>query len=115
MINNAHCMTCRIDTGPENRLKNIRQLLYDIDDYNGKIPNFNWFINPRCQYGIQCNKIDNMARNMNRLTTEIEPKLVTVAYSDDTYLYHNILNLLRGYFPAVYKQVELLHHKGKID
>lgn len=105
-----HCMSCHISTSELDRLKRLKDVLYHIEPTNNYSIRFNWYFNPRCKFGVSCNEITKLKRQLERYAEEIEPKLVTLGLSDDDNLYHQVLRLLQGYFPSVYKQLEIIYH-----
>ncbi len=107
---NNICLICHKDNSLEMIVKNLERLLISADSYDGKIPYFNWQINLKCKYGMYCSDLKRTEIKLNRILTQLEPKIMTVITTQDQHLYFELLKYLRGYFPAVYNQVEKLYH-----
>ena len=109
---------CHFSTPKIDRLKKLKQLL-DRELRNSDIRNakqttsYNWGVEDRCKYQIYCHKISQSRNEYNRLSTDVG-NLLDIYIENRTYdHYHEILNLLRGYFPIVYTQFEKQILKNK--
>ena len=110
MIKQAICMTCHPDTSVENTLLKLERFLRIIEPYQGRYENFNWNIHYRCKNVLPlCNKLSQSERNAKRLANEIEPKLMSIIYSQNDRVFHETLRYLQGHFPQVYIQFERLY------
>ena len=74
-----------------------------------RITRFNWGNVESCKVGIStCDKIEANKREFNRYAEELNNLLSAFAENPKPNTYHDILQYLRGNFPAVYVQFEQL-------
>ena len=110
------CMMCheKNDTKYLHKLNHLERLLHNAihskDLVKYRYINFMWGIHSHCRYGIHCPTLSNNDSKANRIANDLEAYIVTAALSDDKQLYHDILQLLRGEFPSVYRLVEDIHN-----
>ena len=112
---NNLCRVCR-ETKPDqilNQLRCIQSLLRNVEPTSNHRYRFNWNYNFKCKYSLPCNKFSSTERNIKNIINDIEDKLVTIAKDEDGKIYHNVLSLIRGYFPSVYTELEKIHFKNK--
>ena len=108
------CIVCH-DKRFHSQLDKINQLeqlirLQKIDiDRHKRYASFTWFINKKCQFGMPCQTLQSKNREALAKASMLEPYLNEIAESDNITLYHNVLNILRGNFPSVYRHMEELH------
>lgn len=72
---------------------------------------FLWGTVDRCKLGSSCGKTIKAHTDFSRLTSTADTLLSRYLESDDISDYHQLLQLLRGYFPAVYSKVEIIIRK----
>lgn len=118
-LSNQLCMMCH----QKNRLAALEQLKMIKREIN-RSPKFKtitieypvkslmWHINAHCRYGISCQKLKSMQNEALRLARDLEPQLIAIAKNGDKALYRNILRLLGGHFPAVYRELEHIHYES---
>ena len=113
----ALCVTCRQKSLSmfEEQLKRIERMLNNIEP-NNNYPqfSFNWGISHRCKFNMPCDRMNQFQRNSERIADRITPKVITVCLGDDFALYKNLLNLLRGYFPAVHQEASYIWTTKKV-
>ncbi len=76
--------------------------------------NYMWGIHSHCRYGLSCSDLEQFDRECETLARNVEPYITGLAEAyakDEKYAtaYHEVLDLCRGYFPAVYRQLEMIH------
>lgn len=110
------CMICRKknDTHLLDKLRQMERLLQRVEVTEesrkaGRGYTFSWFIHLNCDYGIGCPQLEQRTSEARRLASNLEPRLVAAAISDNARLYHEILRYLQGDFPAVYRLLERIH------
>ena len=117
MMQHTICMIC--DRNTDNKyypmLLKMQRLLESshVEPVKGRYEHLPWSINIRCEYGISCDKLKDQEQKARRLASELEPYIIAASQRENDALYHNVLHLLQGYFPAVYLSVERYHHKKK--
>lgn len=107
-IMNTACMVCHANNTKINKLQNIERFLrrFDLKPATHTF-RFAWDLNERCRYGIpSCNKIRQFEVENNAIVNRIEPQLTSFIESADEGVLRELLALLRGDFPRVYKQAE---------
>ena len=122
IFTNPACMICKQkqDSVKLNKLKNLQRMLKGkkINIQPNKIcrAKLRWYIQPsRCKYGLQCDVLRATDIYCQEIIDVITPLLVGVAEKDDESLYHMVMQQLRGNFPKIYKQMETLHAKQKMQ
>ena len=116
----AVCINCKAknNTSALDQINRIGLLLKHIEvpERRGRFrPKFTWGINPRCPYGMQCASIRRNKIRAEKAAHRLEDKMIAAALGDDERLYREVLNHLRGHFPAVYRSLEEIHHKGSAE
>lgn len=110
------CMFCHNNKTEQKKrkLNTIRQLIirHRVKPSSERYY-FVWGAATRCEYGIPCSKLDIANSSINNLCREIEPYLISIARIGKEDLYYQILNLLRGDFPSVYKEMEKIKNNEK--
>ena len=103
----TECMICRkkSDRSSVHRLQQIYQHLRRFKE-NGKVLGLMWGNNLHCPYGVYCNDIQIIKAEGNRLERQIEAKFEDLIENGTEKEYHELLHLLCGYHPAVYKYLE---------
>lgn len=103
------CMMCHQGTNwfLEEKIRKMEFLLRDVPKTE-KETHFLWSFHSHCRYGLYCEKLRKFDSECEKRAKRLEGKLLTVALKYDDYksLYHTILSLLRGDFPAVYREME---------
>lgn len=115
-INTLLCTMCR-QKQHNSKLMQLRLIQSTIKRHNVNKDNiyllhnvFSWQIYDRCKSGLQCDILNRQHKESLRIVNDIEPYLIAISISDDEKLYHDILHLMRGYFPSIYTTMERLHH-----
>ena len=103
----TECMICtkKRDNAKMLRLRQIFNLLAPLPS-DEKILGLAWGGGNRCPYGMYCNDLQIAEAEAKRLERQIEGKLEGLFSPKNNKLYHELLNMLCGYFPAVYQYVE---------
>ena len=103
----TECMICtkKRDDSKILRLRQILNLLTPLPS-DGKLLGLAWGGEKRCPYGMYCNDLQIAEATAKRLERQIEGKLEGLFSPKNNKLYHELLNMLGGYFPAVYQYVE---------
>ena len=116
-MQNNICMICRQHDNYRDKLNRIEQFIrtHNVKPNIDNIQNihYQWFHHQHCQYGISCPKINRMNIDNDHTARQLEPFITSIASSGDSKMVHELLQLLRGDYPAVYHTVETLYHKSK--
>lgn len=117
----AACMICN-NNGNQSKLNALIKLK-DICDKNrdttiniknSPIRHFQWGLHSHCEYGIPCYKLDAFDNKCKNIVRHIEKRMIQIAMAtDNDSEYHNILELSRGNFPAVYHGMERIRAYSK--
>lgn len=106
---------CHFSSEKVERMKKLKMYLNSrgikTSDNNAK--QFNWGCADKCKYGITCNKTSQAKLEFDRLRHELDDLLTDYINNKEYDDYHRILELLRGYFPQVYREFEIEIHKSK--
>lgn len=70
-----------------------------------------WDIQMHCRYGLSCTKLKMQESSLRHTAESLNETLVYIAKTDK-HLYHDVLELCRGYFPRVYSELAKIHQKG---
>lgn len=117
----APCIVCH-NKGDQLMLNSLRRIkdICDrsdapkVDIRKSSIRYFQWGIHSRCQYGLPCNELDSFDNECKNIVRHIEERMIQIAMANDNDSeYHNILELLRGDFPAVYHGMERIRAYSK--
>lgn len=107
---NSVCMICRYNAKSDriNTMIRIDDILTRLHlDKPSEITHFNWGSTDSCKYGIStCNKQSENKRYFDQYSRELNSKLSSLIEYKNDKVYHEILNLLRGKFPNVYRELE---------
>ena len=109
---NHLCMICtkKHDRSRRHRLEQILQAMkqggIQAECGNFKRPYLLWGSKAHCPYGIYCPILNEEESRCLHLTERIEWYFQPLIHAGDKNLYHNILHLLQGYFPDVYRYLE---------
>ena len=110
------CMVCREknDDGALRRLEQLERLLRSsgIEPVQKNRLQIQWGKHNHCRYGLPCPHIEETERRMRAIQIRIEPYLAALAEPGREQLFHEVLELLRGYFPAAWHAVNRQHAKG---
>ena len=119
MVNDV-CRICRARNNTEirDRLLLIERNIKDAEVTKdtleaGRGVTFLWDIHVRCRYGFSCLERMQYKNYCKEIARGLEDKLIAVAVGDDEGKYHNVLNLLRGYFPSAHRVLSMVHAKKK--
>lgn len=108
---------CHYNSSKVSQLEKLKRYMEskDLRDFMySNYRRFNWGMNDKCKFGASCDKTNRSDREFRQLTSELDELLSAYIEKPCHEHYHDILNLLRGYFPAVYKQFEMaIHQKGE--
>lgn len=119
-MQNGACITCKqkVDNTKIRALEKIKLILDRETFYDMRLShyiNFNFGAPERCKLGMACSEISRKNAEFRRLSNELSNKLsYYVEFSDFDNIFE-ILNLLRGYFPDVYRRLDIEYHKHKKD
>lgn len=106
---------CHFSADKAEQLKRIKRYLDNRVERSDKridVKHYNWGVSDRCKFGITCAKIITAEHEFNRLKFEVD-ELLTLYIDKKKYDdYHQILNLMRGHFPAAYREFEVQIHKN---
>ena len=106
------CVICHDhgDQSKKNKLMRMEQLVRDLpEDDTIRYP-LMWGIHSHCRYGIHCSRLSSFDTECGNITRRIERKVITAALKDEA-IYHQILELCRGDFATVYRNLEDIHLK----
>jgi hypothetical protein len=101
---------CRYKADKVERMKVIKRLMEnkDLKDFMySNYRHFNWGTVDKCKFGVTCDKVTKANIEFKRLSNELDELLSAYIEKPCHEHYYDILNLLRGYFPSVYKQFEM--------
>ena len=117
MHSNA-CLICKQKNNNNTniKLKSIQSILNREDFLDKRLDhyiNFNFGSIERCKLGMNCNDLIRKNNEFRQLTNDISNKLSLYVEYSDFHNVHEILQLLRGSFPAAYRQLEIEYHKHK--
>jgi hypothetical protein len=104
-------MICNYNTRPI-ELVNLQRLTdwlqSKIDEHDvDKVYHYNWFNNNKCKYGMSCTKTNTYNNEFTRTTQKLDILISGYIEQTDCSDYHTLLRYLQGYFPNVYREVEL--------
>lgn len=60
----------------------------------------------KCRYGLRCPELDRFDNECNAIARCISGKIVTAVVTGDNKVYHRLIELCRGDFPAAYHYLE---------
>lgn len=108
------CMFCsqKNDTMKTRMLQRIVQMMQG-QEFDGKIHGISWGKLYHCKYGMHCNELQMQESECMRLERQFEGYINGLIKSRDNTLYHEILQMLRGYFPAAYMYLEREWHRAE--
>lgn len=117
MMHNSPCYICHNhgDDMLKIKLKRMLDICKNLGiEQSTKRHDFMWGFNSHCKYGLSCPKLDQFNRECESLAQNVEPYIAGLAEAngiDKKYnnAYHDVLNLCRGDFPAVYKRLEIIN------
>ena len=106
------CMLCRFNDSELRDLENVKRFLerHSLTDVRSH-EYFNFGSSPRCQFGMTCYKTQSARSKFNTLETEVSRLLCAYIEQTDCADIHDLLRLLQGRFPQVYRQVEIMYRK----
>jgi len=115
MYSNA-CLVCKQKNSNTTNtiLKKIQDILNREDFLDKRLNhyiNFNFGSIERCKLRMNCNDLIRKNNEFRHLTCDISNKLSLYIEYSDFHNVHEILQLLRGYFPSAYRQLEIEYHK----
>ncbi len=117
MMPNSPCMICHQhgDSLKKDKLRRMEDICRrnNIVNTNNKIYYFNWGFHSHCRYGLDCPSLRQFDRECEQIAHLLEPKIAAIAASGSKD-YHALLDLCRGDFPAVYNELEAIHHKAGV-
>lgn len=85
-----------------------RELWDEINKENGRL---DWNVQLRCKYGLPCTRLRMQESNLSHAAENLNKTLIFIAKNDEG-LYHEVLQLCRGYFPRAYRKLEMIHYKN---
>ena len=117
MILTSPCAICnnKGDCMMKNHLQSLEQI---CDNFTPKEPvddsrhNLMWGIHSHCRYGLTCHDLSQFDRECQQIADSIESKLIAIAKEHDN-SYYEILRLLQGYFPSVYRSLEEIYNRNR--
>lgn len=107
------CMICHQhgDSMKKEKLRRMEDICHRNNlTGDGNSYHFNWGFNSHCRYGLPCPTLRQFDMDCERLAQRVEPLIAQLAKSGSPD-YHQVLNLCRGDFPAVYNMLETIHRK----
>ena len=103
------CMLCRSKQKPEEicrKLNRIEELLRKEESAEGGWY-LNWGIRFRCHYGLGCPSLDVERINQEEQARRLTPKMRQLALHGSDGKFYEVLRILQGDFPVVYRQMEI--------
>ena len=76
---------------------------------------FLWDIHSRCPYGMTCPERQSYKSAFMNKARSMEEQLIAFAINSSDGKFHEMLCLLRGHFPAVYRTMERLRAASILD
>lgn len=73
---------------------------------------WNWDIQERCRYGMFCPELKRQEIAARQLVDTVETYFAALIEEQDDALYHQTLEMLRGHFPRVYRELERQYQRA---
>lgn len=114
---NRACMICHYNEHPleiSNLERLVNILSSRVDESAIRSPKFyTWSTNNKCQYGMSCTKTHNYENKFRSVTHRLNYLLTAYVETTDCEDLYEILRYLQGYFPMVYRELEIDVRKKK--
>jgi len=112
---NSPCMVChdKGDWQKKAKLQRMELLCSSLSE-SAEIrhsPDMGLRVHSRCRYGLSCTALTSFDNECNLMARQLSGKLAAAAVSEDDSVYHELLELCRGDFPACYRELEFIHNK----